>query len=82
MLILLQTLIFFIGLLITGFLLAEGWFTQAVWSKDCRQGLLGNITQFDAWLFKTHKDKDPDWYWGFMGFYGALFLIFLLLLIL
>ncbi len=82
MLILLQTLLFLIGVLFTGFLLIEGWFTQAVWAKDCSQGLLANISRVDSWLSKTHKDKDPDWYWSFMGFYGFLFLLFLILLIL
>ena len=81
MLILLQTLFFFVGVLFTGFLLIEGWLSQAVWAKDCSQGLLANISRVDSWLSKTHKDKDPNWYWGFMGFYGVAFLFFIIVLI-
>jgi len=81
MLILLQTLLLFIGLLFTGFLLIEGWLTKSVWAKDCSQGMLANISRVDTWLSKTHLNKDPDWYWGFMGFYAACVLFFLIMLI-
>jgi hypothetical protein len=81
MLILLQTLIYLLGVLFSGFLLIKGWLTQAVWSKDCSQGLLVNLTQINSWMYKTEKNKNPEWYWKFMGFYGFIFFVFLLLLI-
>jgi len=81
MLILLQTLLFFIGTLMTGFLLIEGWFTQAVWAKDCSQGMFANITKMASWTIKIHKDKEPNTYWAFMGFYAVAFLFFILALL-
>ena len=81
MLILLQTLIFLIGLLFTGFLLIEGWLTQAVWVKNYDKGLLASVMELDNWAVKKHRSSEETEYWVFMGFYGAVFLFFLLLII-
>jgi hypothetical protein len=81
MLILLQTLFYFIGILFTGFLLIEGWFTQAVWVKDCSKGFVTSITEMESWAVKKHRNIEPEMYLGFMTFYAIAFLFFLIMLI-
>ena len=81
MLILLQTLLYLVGVLFTGFLLIEGWFTQAVWVKSYSKGLLASVTEMESWAVKKHRSTESTDYWGFMGFYGVAFLFFLLLLV-
>lgn len=81
MLILLQTLLFLIGALFTGFLLVEGWISKAVWVKGCNKGLFASVTEMKSWAVKKHLDTEPTDYWGFMAFYGIAFLFFLLALI-
>ena len=81
MLILLQTLFYFICTLFTGFLLIEGWLSQAVWVKGCSKGILASVTEMESWAVKKHRSSEPQDYWGFMGFYGFAFLFFLLVLI-
>jgi hypothetical protein len=67
MLILLQTLLFLIGALFTGYLLVEGWLTQAVWVKGCSKDLLASVTEMESWAVKKHRSSEPTDYWGFMG---------------
>jgi hypothetical protein len=82
MLIFLQTLFYFVGILFTGFLLIEGWFTQAVWVKGCNKGLLASVTEMESWAIKKYRNAEPETYWGFMAFYGLAFMFFLMMLIL
>ena len=81
MLILLQTLFYLIGALFTGYLLTEGWLTQAVWVKGCSKDLLASVTEMESWAVKKHRSSEPTDYWGFMGFYGAAFVFFVIVLI-
>ncbi len=81
MLILLQTLIFFLGLLFTGFLLIEGWLTQAVWIKGYEKGLLASVTEMQNWAVKKHRNTEETDYWVFMGIYAVAFLFFLFMLV-
>jgi len=81
MLVLFQTLFYFICTLFTGFLLIEGWLSQAVWVKGCSKGLLASVTEMDSWAVKKHLNTEPQEYWTFMGFYGAAFLFFIFVLI-
>lgn len=81
MLILLQTLFYFILTLVTGFLLIEGWLTQSVWVKGCSKGLLASVTEMDSWAVKKYRNSEPDTYWFFMGFYAIVFLFFLLMIV-
>ncbi|MGH1538457.1 MAG: hypothetical protein ACRBDX_10515 [Gammaproteobacteria bacterium] len=81
MLILLQTLLYLVGALITGFLLIEGWLSQAVWVKGCSKGLLASVTEMESWAVKKHRSTEPTDYWGFMAFYGVALLFFLIILI-
>lgn len=82
MLILLQTLLYLIGTLFTGYLLIEGWLNQAVWVKGCSKGLFASVTEMESWAVKKHRNSEPQNYWGFMGFYAAAFLFFILMIIL
>lgn len=81
MLILLQTLFYFVGILFTGFLLVQGWFTQAVWAKGFNKGLLASVTEMESWAVKKHRNTEPETYWVFMAFYGFAFMFFLIMLI-
>ena len=81
MLILLQTLVLFISLLFTGFLLIEGWLTQAVWVKGWNKGLLASSFEMESWAIKKHRKTDETDYWVFMGIYAVAFLFFLFMLI-
>ena len=81
MLILLQTLFFLLGALFTGFLLIEGWFTQAVWVKDFHKGLVTSTIEMESWAVKKHRDTEETKYWAFMGFYAVVFLFFIIVLI-
>jgi hypothetical protein len=82
MLILIQTLLFLIGILFTGFLLIEGWLSQAVWVKGCSKGLFANAFDMGSWAIKKHRGSEPQEYWAFMVFYAAAFLFFLCMIIL
>ena len=82
MLIPLQTLFYFICTLFTGFLLVEGWMSQAVWAKGFEKGLLASVMDMESWVVKKHRASEPQGYWTFMGLYGVAFLFFLLLIIL
>ncbi|MFK7816480.1 MAG: hypothetical protein AB8B92_09090 [Gammaproteobacteria bacterium] len=81
MLILLQTLLYLIGILFTGYLLVEGWLNQAVWVKGCSKGLFASVTEMESWAAKKHRSSEPQDYWGFMGFYCVAFMFFLIVLI-
>lgn len=81
MLILLQTLLYVITTLFTGYLLVEGWLNQAVWVKGCSKGLYASLTEMESWAVKKHRNSEPQIYWGFMGLYGFAFLFFILVLI-
>lgn len=81
MLILLQTLLFLVLTLFTGYLLVEGWLSQAVWVKGCSKGLLASVTEMESWAVKKHRSSEPTEYWGFMGFYAFAFLLFVFLLV-
>lgn len=81
MLILLQTLFYFVCALFTGYLLIEGWLNQAVWTKGCSKGLLASVTEMESWAVKMHRNKEPQNYWVFMGLYGIAFIFFVFVLI-
>lgn len=82
MLILLQTLFYFICTLFTGFLLVEGWMSQAVWAKGCDKGIFASVTDMESWAVKKHRSSEPQEYWVYMGLYAGVFLFFLLVIIL
>lgn len=81
MLILLQTLFFFLATLFTGFLLIEGWFTQSVWVKGHSKSLLASVIEMESWAVKKNRNTEEKEYWVFMWIYAAAFLFFLLMLI-
>lgn len=81
MLILLQTLLFFVCALFTGFLLIEGWLNQAVWVKGCSKGLLASVTEMESWAVKKHRNTEASEFWVFMGFYAVAFLFCVIVLI-
>jgi len=81
MIILLQTLLYLIGALSTGYLVIEGWLSQSVWVKSCSKGLLASVTEFDSWAVKKYRNSEPTDYWGFMAFYGIAFLFLVIALI-
>lgn len=82
MLILIQTLFFFLCALLSGFLLVEGWISQGVWAKDCSKGLFASITDMESWAVKKYRKSEPDSYWTFMGIYAAIFIFFVIMIIL
>jgi len=81
MLILLQNLFFLVVALMLGYLLIEGWLSQAVWVKGCTKGLFADVRNMDSWATKKYRSTEPNDYWGFMGFYAVAFVFILIVLI-
>ncbi len=81
MLILLQNLFFLVVALMLGYLLIEGWLSQAVWVKGGTKGIFADVRNMDSWATKKHRNTEPNDYWGYMGFYAASFLFILFVLV-